>query len=34
MMIGEGVTFVANGLYTKHLLETLRTRRATPPASE
>ena len=34
MMIDEGVTFVANGLYTKHLLEALRTRRAMPPALE
>jgi hypothetical protein len=24
MMMGEGVTFVATGLYTRHLLETLR----------
>jgi ABC-type transporter Mla MlaB component len=34
MMIDEGVTFVAKGLYTKHLLEALRARRATPPVSE
>ena len=26
MMIGEGATFVANGLYTKHLLEALHER--------
>ena len=26
MMIGEGAKFVANGLYTKHLLETLHER--------
>jgi hypothetical protein len=26
MMIGEGATFVATGLYTKHLLEELRER--------
>ena len=31
MMIGEGATFVATGLYTKHLLETLHERAGNSP---
>jgi hypothetical protein len=31
MMIGEGVKFVATGLYTKHLLEALHARIGNPP---
>ena len=30
MMIGEGVKFVATGLYTKHLLEALHSQTGTP----
>ena len=33
MMIEEGATFVANGLYTKHLLESLSARVASRPHS-
>jgi hypothetical protein len=33
MMIEEGATFVANGLYTKHLLESLSARVASRPNS-
>jgi hypothetical protein len=31
MMIGEGATFVATGLYTKHLLEALHRRTGDSP---
>ena len=31
MMIGEGATFVATGLYTKHLLEALQKRAGDAP---
>lgn len=31
MMIGDGATFVATGLYTKHLLEALRERTGNSP---
>ena len=31
MMIGEGATFVATGLYTKHLLEALHERAGNSP---
>jgi hypothetical protein len=34
MMIGEGATFVTTGLYTKHLLETLRERTGNSPVRD
>jgi hypothetical protein len=34
MMIGEGATFVATGLYTKHLLEALHERTANSPIQD
>jgi hypothetical protein len=34
MMIGEGATFVATGLYTKHLLETLHERAGNSPVKD
>jgi ABC-type transporter Mla MlaB component len=34
MMIGEGATFVATGLYTKHLLETLYERAGNSPIKD
>ena len=34
MMIGEGATFVATGLYTKHLLEALQERAGDAPLQE
>ena len=34
MMIGEGATFVATGLYTKHLLETLHERAGNSPIKD
>ena|ERR1700721_102526 len=34
MMIGEGTTFVATGLYTKHLLEALRERTGNSPIQD
>src|ERR1700677_1039329 len=34
MMIGEGATFVATGLYTKHLLEALHERAANSPLQD
>jgi hypothetical protein len=33
MMIGEGTKFVANGLYTRHLLEALHARKTKSPKS-
>jgi hypothetical protein len=34
MMIGEGATFVATGLYTKHLLEALHERTRDSPLQD
>ena len=34
MMIGEGARFVANGLYTKHLLEALHERTGHSPIQD
>jgi hypothetical protein len=34
MMIGEGVRFLANGLYTKHLLEALQEQAGHSPAQD
>jgi ABC-type transporter Mla MlaB component len=34
MMIGEGATFVATGLYTKHLLEALHERTVNSPLQD
>src|ERR1700679_2536537 len=34
MMIGEGATFVATGLYTKHLLEALHERTGNSPLQD
>ena len=34
MMIGEGATFVATGLYTKHLLEALNERTGNSPLQD